>query len=53
MPTMNLEDNEYAYVMAVLGKRPWDEVQGLIAKIVQQQQQAPVPRPRPVRSSDD
>lgn len=49
MPTINLEDAEYNYVMAVLGKRPWDEVHALIAKMLQQvrQEQTPyIERPR-------
>lgn len=47
MPTINLEDAEYNYVMAVLGKRPWEEVHLLITKLVQQREQTPyIDRPR-------
>lgn len=40
MPQLNLEDNEYTYVMAMLWERPFKEVHQLIAKIMMQQQSA-------------
>lgn len=55
MPTIRLEDPEYNYIMAVLYKRPFEEVHALIAKIMhERQQQAPnTPPVRSLRTSDD
>lgn len=40
MPQINLEDNEYAYVMGLLWERPFKEVHQLIGKLITQQQGA-------------